>query len=326
MKRISGVNRRRSWSYLATGILISIISLLFSAMLVGALAKGLFDDEPKAPVNPGIMVSPHLLWQYNVLVALNPADCTYPNGMTIYGNGITTINGGGILANGCLRGNGNAGAVEIEPPFKPLGRDLNPGNLNWNPPPEYFRSQIDLQIDFSDQAEEACSELPMYGLGAYKRNRDRIISPGNYPSIIVTDTLTMLPGLYCLAGDFTVYNEASLSGQGVTIYMSDGDFTIFGNAEMHLAAAPEGVRSDPIWKDLLLYVANYHDATVSLVGSIGSSYHGVIYAPASDIDVTGAGLLQVQLIGWNVEVGGTNDIEVGVDFWPGLPRMKAGRE
>jgi hypothetical protein len=107
--------------------------------------------------------------------------------------------------------------------------------------------------------------------------------------------------------------------------MSKGDFTANPSAEMHLTAPKDGVVNEPLWQDLLLYVGNSHTATVSILGNAASDYRGVVYAPASNINISGVGQLHLQLVGWNIKVGGTNDIDLSVDFWPGLPNMEPGR-
>ena len=207
----------------------------------------------------------------------------------------------------------------VEPPYQILGREVVPGNGNYDPQPKVVRNFVQLQVDFTEQAQAACDQLPVYNAAKAGRSVEAIIPPGNYSSIIVTDTLTMLPGLYCLSGDLMVNPGAILDGDGITIFMSSGDFMVNPYAEVRLAAPAEGVLADQMWRDLLLYVANDRAATVTLAGNQFSKYHGLVYAPASDISVSTHAEYHLQVIGWNVELGGTEDIDMSVDFWPGMP-------
>lgn len=259
---------------------------------------------------------PHLLWQYNSLVAFNPESCGLAHGINFFGSASILINGGGVLSYGCLESSGYPSVV-VKPPFGiNFAGDFYPGNGFFDPDPEWTRNLIDLEVNFTSQAQEACDQLPVQRSGKRNLSTEEIIYPGNYSTIIVTDTLTMLPGLYCVTGDFIVNTGAILMGEMVTIYMTGGDFFMHGGSEVHLSAPEEGIVTDPIWRDLLLYVANNHVASISIIGTQLSTYHGVIYAPASNIEVTDNAEYYIQLIGWNVEVGGTSDISLVVDFWP----------
>jgi hypothetical protein len=314
----SDVRKSKAIACLAIGALLAMLVLasVGAPQTVRAGGSGAGRSNLAAVASPTPL--PHLLWQYDVVVALNPAHCAgQQEGLGFHGNGDVLISGGGALSYGCLRHDGISDVI-IEPPYKPRAGDIRNGG-SFDPPAEWVRNLIQLQVDFTDQAQAACDLLPIYKAVRTEQSTEAVIPPGNYSSIIVTDTLTMLPGLYCLTGDLMIYSGATLVGEGVTIYMTGGNFTVSGGAEVHLAAPAEGILFDPLWRDLLLYVANDYAATINLAGNTLSNYHGVVYAPASDISVSYAGSYHTQLIGWNVQIGSTSDIILSVDFWPEMP-------
>ncbi len=314
---------RKLSAFVVEGLLLLVVCTLPGTTPVAGATGGKRGVKIDPVFSPTVL--PRRLYEYTVLVALNPADCVGNNGLTFSGNGTANISGGGALALGCIAGNGAAGLVRIMDPYLPRGRYINPGNLIWDPMPEYVSYVVRPAPDFSEKAERACTLLPRIGRSSVEGSKETIISPGNYTSITVSDTLTMLPGLYCLTGDIVVESGAHLSGQGVTIFMSGGDFFMAASAEVHLAAPPEGIFPDPLWQRLLLYVDNDHAATVSLAGNSLSSYRGVVYAPASTIEAGGNAEYNAQLIGWNVSIFMINDINLSVDFWSTPPNMQAGK-
>ena len=320
MNASANERKRKTVAFLATGVLLAILVLASVEVPQTVRAGGMGPGQSNLNAVASPTPLPHLLWQYDVVVALNPAHCAgQQEGLGFHGNANTMISGGGALTYGCLTGYGQ-GDVMIEPPYGfRFARDFAGGGANFDPDPEWVRNLIQLQVDFTDQVQAACDQLPANVAKRSDRSTDAVIPPGNYSSIIVTDTLTMLPGLYCLTGNLMVYAGAMLTGEGVTIYMTGGNFTMSGGAEVHLAAPAEGILSDPLWRDLLLYVANDHSATINLAGNTLSNYHGVVYAPASDIYVSYAGSYHTQIIGWNMQIGSTSDIILSVDFWPGMP-------
>jgi hypothetical protein len=320
MNIYSNDRKRKLVAFLATGMLLAMLVLASveapRTARAGGPGPGIANSSAVASPTP----QPHLLWQYDVVVAINPAPCAGQNGLFFYGNGGNFINGGGALSYGCVSSQDMPG-VFVEPPYKiRYAGGFVPGGAAWDPYPEYARNLIHLHIpDLTAQAQEACEQFPKYTAVTAGRYTEEVIPPGNYSSIHVSGDLTMLPGLYCLGGEFWVNSGARLTGDGVTIFISVGEFYANENSEVHLTAPPEGVIPDPLWLDLLLLVPSFNHRPVIMGGNSLSNYHGVVFSPGSTINISSDADYHTQLIGWNVEIGGVADVTLSVDFWPEMP-------
>jgi Flp pilus assembly protein TadG len=225
----------------------------------------------------------------NAIVALNPGGCSgHSNGGIVYGNSNVNLTGGGIFSNGCLRGNGQP-TINITD-GKPIGNELQPGNANWNPAPQ----QVSFQIPTSNYTIDApnCSD-----------GRAHNVSAGSLP-----DTLT--PGLWCITGSISLQgSHGKLHGAGITLYLIDGGFTANGNADVQLSAPDQSPDPSPAVPGLLIYLPLSNTNPVQLNGNETSFYKGLILASRSTITMNGTGhnTYQGQVIGWNVEIGGTAD-------------------
>jgi len=121
--------------------------------------------------------------------------------------------------------------------------------------------------------------------------------------------MVLAPGLYCVSGDANINNNDTVIGNGVTLYFIDGKFTINGGATVQLSAPSEG--ATPALPGVLIYQPQSNANDLKINGNSDSYFSGVIYAPASHVSVLGTGFVygyQAQIIGWDVEVGGTADL------------------
>ncbi|MFN2236606.1 MAG: hypothetical protein ACK2U1_20440, partial [Anaerolineales bacterium] len=68
---------------------------------------------------------------------------------------------------------------------------------------------------------------------------------------------------------------------------------------------------------ILFYVNPENTSVIDINGNVESKYYGVIYAPFADVTVTGSGdigpTFNTQIIGWNVSVLGTANIDIWYD-------------
>ncbi len=234
----------------------------------------------------------------NTVIALNPASCaTAGNGVTMNGNGDTTVLGGDIFSNGCIRGAGAAGTVTVDQDGI-AGHDIRLGNMSWDPAPVYTSTLIQ-PSDYFIQAP-TCT-VWYNGYGALPKDSSKRI-----PS-----------GLYCMSGDLNLQQD--LYGDGVTFYLPHGKVVNNGNAILELSAPSEDPAdpgyppAPPAITGVLFYVAN--GGSVTLDGTADDIFHGMIYAPQSDIKLTGNAdnIFYGQVIGWNVQIGGTNNMTVDFD-------------
>jgi len=230
----------------------------------------------------------------NAIVALNDSTCTGNVGVAFHGTGDISISGGGVFSNGCLRTVGDA-SVAGDPSKKIQGGyiDYDPLKDDISPPPEHYEEPI-----------------PPY---AYEV--DPPVCPTDPGQWYTDNTLPKtLSGLYCVTGNLS-FKKGPYTGSNLTIYLRDGDLTINGNEVVNLNAAPGGsTTADPAIPGILFYIPKENQAAVTLNGTSNVTITGVLYAPGSDIKLTGTddvtAFSSTQFIGWNVEVGGTNQTNI----------------
>ncbi|MCK4489233.1 MAG: hypothetical protein KAU23_03185, partial [Anaerolineales bacterium] len=146
---------------------------------------------------------------------------------------------------------------------------------------------------------------------------DATLEPGKYNKIKWTGgILTLNPGLYCITGSQGLsISGGSLSGNGVTIFLSIGGVTINGNVSpVDLRAPEESPDPSPAVPGILFYLANGNSKTISITGNSTSFYLGTVYAPDGDLYFSGTSgtnpTFNTQLIGYNVEVSGGASIDI----------------
>lgn len=148
--------------------------------------------------------------------------------------------------------------------------------------------------------EPDCSGLP-----SSASSGDGTINAGIYNGIDVTgnEQLTMTPGLYCFDNDFNINgnNTSFVIGNGVTIYMRQGNLTTNGNADVRLAAPNYVEDAEDGVTGMLIYMGAENTGEVSLTGNSESYYSGTIYGVHEDS---------------TVEIGGTGDL---TSCYSGIP-------
>ena len=234
----------------------------------------------------------------NAVVALNPSSCTGQLGVSFHGTGDVTIAGGGVFSNGCVRGDG-AASVTVE---AREDQDPNADTL--------VIEGNDLKGEagdvFTPTAQTVSDQIPSY---AYD-----IKAPDCTGHWVTDNDFPSDPdGLYCVTGNLTFKNGPYISGaHGVTIYMEDGDVTINGNEEVRIHA-PSVAYNGSI-PGILFYVPFSNHATLKFNGTSNVEMTGTVFAPGSNIQLTGTNdvvsFKSSQFIGWDVEVGGTQQTEI----------------
>ena len=260
------------------------------------------------------------------IFATTEHDC---KGVWFSGTGDTLTDGGGIFSNSdaasasCQSGvQDGGGDVMVQHPhgIESVGWFDTGGSGSVSPSPTTGMGQMAMRADFAPD----CSGMTDYGKMKINSAGAHLINPGLYEEITVLANadVTMAPGMYCVYGNkgFTS-NGGTITGAGVMIYMQDGPFDPGGNTIVTLAAEQNAdVLVDPShsdWKGMLLFVdaSNTHDIKVS--GGSNSTYTGTIYAPHTDIELSGSGttlgLLSTQIIGNSVKVTGSANINVMYD-------------
>jgi hypothetical protein len=225
----------------------------------------------------------------HAIVALNNGMCDgHSNGATFHGNAQTIVDGGGIYTNGCLRANGNPNITVNNGPINYVGE--TEGNMGaFSPAPQQVPPVVEPDDYFIPPPD--CSHPDAHNVANLDSNLEA--------------------GLYCMTGDLRINGGDNITGDAVTIYVPNGEIWINGNATVNLTAPGPG--SDPAIEGVLFYLPPSNNNPVQLNGTSDSHFTGVVLAPSSDINVLGTGNVDAyhtQLIGWNVEVGGTADAGV----------------
>jgi len=220
------------------------------------------------------------------IIALNPADCQgEQNGLLFHGTSLTQIDGT-AYSFGCVRAVGTTD-VQVTAPV------------------QYVSDQFGDMTLISQGVQQVPAMAPI-----------EIAAPDcSDPAAVQMDgkdfkgNMVLAPGLYCVSGDANINNNDTVIGNGVTLYFIDGKFTINGGATVQLSAPSEG--ATPALPGVLIYQPQSNANDLKINGNSDSYFSGVIYAPASHVSVLGTGFVygyQAQIIGWDVEVGGTADV------------------
>jgi len=257
----------------------------------------------------------------NAIVALNEDDCkAHKNGAIFYGNSTIDVKGGGVHSNGCLDGQDNPVSVDVIGSINYVSDLMNKFDV-FTPKPT-ITNTLPVETYMIDPPD--CTVVDNYGHPSNKYDHKKPgadpIPPGNYTAIIPTgpdEGFKLEGGLYCLDGDFNAgnYNLSSLSG--VTIYLKSGSFKTGGNGAVELSAPEKTPPPDPAIPGVLIYLKNDNPGTVTLIGTSASSFTGTILAISGNIVLNGTEGLNptyhTQLIGYNVEVGGTAEVDIVYD-------------
>jgi hypothetical protein len=159
-----------------------------------------------------------------------------------------------------------------------------------------------------------CSGMTDYGIYKLNAGHTDSIPPGRYRSItsMAGVDLTLQPGLYCIYGATGLQaNGGTLTGNGVTFYLTNGPVELQGNPFVNLDAPTGGD-----WAGMLFYLPASNPSNVILTGTADTLYTGTIFAPNAPISIsgdTGTVGYHTQVIGRTVEVGGNASLTVQYD-------------
>lgn len=259
-----------------------------------SFSQFVFQDTLKNTVEAIARVRPRQNLAYGyAIVALNPDNCQgQQNGATFHGNAWIYVQGAGIFTNGCLRGNGSPEVEVTAGGIDYVGQLVGDASV-FTPSPQHVSLPIPASAYEIDPPD--CSHPDAHHVSGKKMSGE------------------LEPGLYCVSGNLQINGNDSLVGSGVTIVIMDGFVHINGNAEVQLSAPAESPDPSPAIAGLLFYMPPSNHNVMRINGNSDSFYRGTILATGSDIDLLGTAAIdayQTQIIGWNVQVGGTSDTYV----------------
>ncbi len=245
------------------------------------------------------------------IIALNPSgDCnSIQDGLVFHGDPDLYVQGSGIWSNHCVVAKDPSIDVTIE------SGNIYYGALNVND--DAFTlldgtfEEIDEPLDLSD------FNPPVPDCTGHTVSGSSLINQ------------TGLSGLYCVTGDMEMKVNATdtMAGTDVTFVMLGGDLMINGHASTSLTAPPIGY-SGTAMPGILFYlpIQYYGDLNgngcgdpkneFKITGNSGNVFGGTILAPCTDVVVLGTSdnfMYDSQVIGWNVEIGGTTGMTVNYD-------------
>lgn len=281
----------------------------------------------------------------NAIVSLNHGPCTGNDKGTVFGGGGSNdvsinIKQGGIFSNSCIeRGGKFAVTVEDGSVNHRSGYTSN-GNGSITPPPQQTTEMITVDATWSPVCGPARSVSDATTLGTAK-----LVQPGTYMGgiKITGGNWVFEEGLYCLHGNLDI-NGGNVTGGctvaeytgpnapgpagtcdsgGVTFYFQPdpnngkaGEIKITGGPIVKLYA-PLSSEADPEIPGMLFYIPAPQAGSIDIAGNSQSEFRGTILAPASDVKLTGtqeaSADFGVQIIGWNVTVGGTSSVNITYD-------------
>jgi hypothetical protein len=294
------------------------VTVNISSTTETSFAQLLFPDDLVNQVEAVTRIRPRMPLGYgHAIIALNPSLCSgNKDGAVFGGSGETTINGGGVWSEGCLRGNGSEYQVIVsDGTVAYVGAEA--GTMNFIPP--------EVQVPYSLPSDVYAPDLP----DCNHPDAHQISSlnelpppPDDNPDIPDDPHIKYFePGLWCFSDGVHINASDDIWGEGVTIVIEQGDLVVNGHASVHLSAPLKEPDPAPAIGGLLFYVP-YGDVTIN--GNSDQWYVGLIYAPGpdpyGDCQINGEGdvlnTFHTQVICWNVEVSGNALMDINYD--PGL--------
>lgn len=131
----------------------------------------------------------------------------------------------------------------------------------------------------------------------------------NFPPSGVSN---LSPGTYCITNKWKMSGGDHLTGTGVTFVMlGSSNIDWAGNSTMNLSAPTSGSLAG-----MLIYAPMSNTSTMKFNGTSSSSLTGTIFMPAAALEYNGTGNLNpshVQIIGYTINLGGSNDTNVLYD-------------
>jgi hypothetical protein len=272
----------------------------------------------------------------NAVVALAKTGCSV---VKTAGNGNLIVTGAGIFANSIGDGAGcGGGAVVVNATGNGL-ISVSGGSINVVDTDHPAGGSGDILPWPVDAGAEQISDDPLDDLDAPNCGTNKgeaphsgSITPGTYTSINATGNLTLQPGLYCITDNSThvvdIGPSGVLSGTGVTIYLQAGGMSIqqgIMNVKAPSTTYNPECASVPTWEapntsichyvGMVFYVDRNNNSDLLFEGQVGWDIEGTIYAPISEVELSGNGdwTMTGQVLAETVTSGGNGDMNVIFD-------------
>lgn len=143
------------------------------------------------------------------------------------------------------------------------------------------------------------------GCGAGGTYNNYALQPGCYSKLTLTGTDTMAPGIYVINGQFHM-NNATVSGSGVTIYMTANvSDTNFSSAHLTLSPPTSGSTSG-----VLMYRVPTQTSALD-ISTCTCSLTGLLYFPATQVNYSNTGDNYTVLVFGNANFSTSHGIDFG---------------
>ncbi len=265
-----------------------LVSVTIDTEIDTAFAHLIFSGKLAATVNAVARVRPSqpVVWGQSLI-----ATCEHCcNALKFSGTNATIITGGGVFSNSdannspsCtsmeLKGTGNVkvtdGSIGAVGSFRKAG-----GSGEIYPWPD---EGID-DITIPPMPIPNCQGLADRGSEIINSAGEYTLYPGVYRHIVVTNSsaeVKLKPGMYCITGNKGFTSSGGiLLGDGVLIFMQNGNFDVGGDALVKLFAPTSLLdASGNQWAGMLIYMDPENNGIIHVSGSTDSAYVGTIYAP-----------------------------------------------
>lgn len=298
------------------------IRTMVTADTQASFSQFVFSGPLRNTVEATARVRPRTNLAFGYAIVALREDC--PNsstgGVHYDGDSDLIVSGGGIFSNACMVKNGGV-SVQVTPEDEGIVctgsscYDNNGNSGSVSPAPQ--ESPLPIPRESWEVPPPDCSGLPNRG----NHTGSGTLQPGNYGRIRLNssnDEITLEPGLYCISDGITV-NGGMISGTGVTLFLTGGDFSTSGGVQVNLTApsAVSCANCPPALPGVLIYLAAGNTGEVSLLGNADSEYLGLVYAPNGTIEAGGnsseLSVIHAQLIADTVKLHGTTSVDIHFD-------------
>lgn len=201
--------------------------------------------------------------------------------------GSLTLNSGGhvdatcgIIDDGALTT--NSGSHETATAFDYSGAYTNNGGILSPSPTKHPAVSDPLSyLQAPSKPPGNCPQKTLSGKG-------NVLSPGCYDGITINSggDLTLNPGTYYFTGNFIPNSGTTVSGNGVTLYFTNGSTFIGNSGSTVNFVAPT---NDPNYTGILFFQDRSDSAQFILDSGSKSTWQGAIYVPDATIDINSGG-------------------------------------
>ncbi len=224
----------------------------------------------------------------NAIVALAPHEC---RALTFQGNASTTIQNGGIFVNSDCPSEAFFNASAAGNLYAPFLRAV--GGVRYNPSSVHIPQ---IQTGVAQQPYPP-SWLPDPSQFCNSSNT-RSSLPGN----------NLAPGIYCLTNGLTINGNQTISGDGVTIVLLNGQLRTNGNGAINISAPTSGPT-----KGLAIYLPLANTSGIIINGNANTRLIGSVLAPSSNCRINGTSanaLFRTQFVCYTIDLTGTGDTTI----------------